>query len=218
MSSSQFDARKFYDKFGSKQNWQKFYESDAITDLITQARFEEAASVIEFGCGTGQLAATLLEKHLPSTAQYLGVDISSTMVSLSQERLGRFGTRAQVQLSEGQAKLDVRHAAFDRFVSTYVMDLLPDSEIRAVIAEAHRLLTPGGILTLASLTHGCTWFSRIVESAWTGLFSLQPKWVGGCRPISLIGFMGGSQWKIIHQAKFVQFGIPSEVIVAEQID
>ena len=44
--------------------------------------------------------------------------------------------------------------AFDRFIRTYVLDLLPDVEIRAVLDEAHRVLKPDGLIGLASLTKG----------------------------------------------------------------
>jgi cyclopropane fatty-acyl-phospholipid synthase-like methyltransferase len=45
----------------------------------------------------------------------------------------------------GGAPIGEPAAAYDRFVSNYVFDLLSEEDIRAVIAEAYRVLRPGGI-------------------------------------------------------------------------
>ncbi|MGE5248130.1 MAG: class I SAM-dependent methyltransferase, partial [Verrucomicrobiota bacterium] len=82
MTLSHEEARAFYDRFGAKQDWQRFYEDRAIADLIAHASFGKAGAVLEFGSGTGRLAETLLARHLPPTARYLALDVSGTMVSL----------------------------------------------------------------------------------------------------------------------------------------
>jgi trans-aconitate methyltransferase len=51
--------------------------------------------VLEFGCGTGSLAATLLSR-LPIRSRYVGLDSSKTMVQLARKRLHRFAARAIV--------------------------------------------------------------------------------------------------------------------------
>ena len=214
---SREQARAFYDRFGSKQDWQSFYEDPATAGLIAHADFGNAGSVFEFGCGTGRFAEKLFEHHLPSSASYLGIDISSTMVELARPRLLRFGERAEVRLTEGEPKFDVKGGGFDRFVSTYVLDLLSFDDIRSVIAEAHRMLAPGGLVGFASLTRGQTGLSRLVGKAWMGLYSIRPSLVGGCRPISLLEFLPDSEWKIRHAGQITSFGISSEVIVAEML-
>ncbi len=73
------EAKKFYDRFGSKQDWQRFYESRAVDDLIAHLKLNQAQSVFEFGCGTGRLAEILLDHFLPVKASYTGVDISTTI-------------------------------------------------------------------------------------------------------------------------------------------
>lgn len=42
--------------------------------------FETATHVFELGCGTGRFAERLLERHLPATARYKGIDLGPTMV------------------------------------------------------------------------------------------------------------------------------------------
>jgi ubiquinone/menaquinone biosynthesis C-methylase UbiE len=207
--------RAFYDWFGAKQDWQRFYEDRALDDLIEHSALAKAKSVVEFGCGTGRFAERLLAQHLLPEAQYLGTGLSMTMVKLARAHLVRFGSRAQVLLTTGESRLDTPPDRFDRFFSTYVLDLLPEDEIRAVVAEARRVLVPGGLLGLVSLTHGFTSLSRIVETMWVAVHKVRPILVGGCRPLSLEPLVSDG-WKIRHVRLVVQWGVPSEVLVAEK--
>jgi ubiquinone/menaquinone biosynthesis C-methylase UbiE len=209
-------ARAFYDWFGAKQDWQRFYEDPAVDSLVRHLSLESAKSVIEFGCGTGRLAGSFLANHLPADAEYLGLDVSPVMVRLTEGRLARFGDRARVLLTTGETTLPVASGSFDRFISIYVLDLLTEDEVRSLVAEAHRVLAPGGLLGLVSLTHGFTPLSRVVEKVWVTLHRANPAIVGGCRPISLQKFVKDA-WAIRHAQKIARFGVPSEVLVAEKV-
>ncbi len=213
MTLTHEQARVFYDRFGAKQDWQRFYEDRAISDMIAHAAFETARFVLEFGCGTGRLAKILLDHHLPDEARYLGIDVSSTMVSLARTLLAPFGERAQVRLSGGEPRLDADSGVIDRFVATYVLDLLSDDDIRTLIREAHRVLSPGGRLCLVNLTHGSTFASRLLEKAWQTIYAIRPSLVGGCRPISSREFIG-PEWEFVHYAEIRQLGLASQVVVA----
>jgi ubiquinone/menaquinone biosynthesis C-methylase UbiE len=210
-------ARRFYDHFGAKQDAQSFYEDKSLNALIQHADFQHAHRLLEFGCGTGRLAERLFTNYLPATATYQGLDISSTMVELATQRLQAFASRAQVNQTQGELSLPFAGQAFDRFVSAYVLDLLPGAEIRELLSEAHRVLNNNGILALASLSHGKTVFSKGVTGVWRTIHHINPKWVGGCRPVELSDFISGDQWKVTHHEKISQFGITSEVLVAEKI-
>ena len=208
------EAKAFYDGFGAKQDAQAFYEDLAVKALIDHADFGHAHSVFEFGSGTGRLAARLLGTMLPDDCRYLGVDISETMVALARERLRPWATRAEVVLSEGPIPTQCRAAEYDRFVSTYVLDLMSEEAIGTVLADANRLLCPDGLLCLVSLTHGDTFMTKLVVSAWTALHRLNPKIVGGCRPIALHDLLPGDCWQLRHHEVVSAWGINSEVLVA----
>jgi ubiquinone/menaquinone biosynthesis C-methylase UbiE len=209
-------AKAFYDRLGKKQDWQSFYEDVAIKALIRNGEFGSASRVFEFGCGTGRFAERLLERRLPAKARYVGVDISGTMVALAKERLVRFGPRAEVHLVDGSPRLHFAASAFDRFVSNYVLDLLRFEDIQAILQEAWRVLTGEGYLALASLTHGFTFLSRVVERIWTATYGIQPLLVGGCRPINLSELVSEPSWRIRYDDTFSSYGISSEVLVAEK--
>jgi len=206
-------VRAYYDRFGAKQDSQGFYEDPAVDDLIAKADFQDARSVFEFGCGTGKLAARLLEKHLSSSANYLGCDISPVMIGLARSRLATYGERAQVALSDGAVRFPCPDHSIDRVVSTYVLDLLSEPDIRRFFSEARRVLTPNGRLCLASLTYGVTLPSRIVSSLWMRVFRLNPALVGGCRPVCLDSFVDPQEWRVVHNRVVTPFRVPSEVLI-----
>lgn len=214
---SREQARRVYDRIGALQDTQAFYEDRATGILVEHGDFRTAHRVLEFGCGTGRFAARLLSDHLPADASYRALDLSPTMVQLARTRLAAFGSRAEVVLTEGAAPADEPTAARDRFVSNFVLDLLAEDDIAAVVREAHRILVPGGLLCVSSLSVGAGGLSRLVSRAWTRLHALNPALVGGCRPLELLDWFPSPQWRIRHHARLTPFGVPSAVVVAERI-
>jgi len=208
-------ARRVYDRIGALQDTQAFYERRALRLLLRHADFAAARAVFEFGCGTGRFARRLLADRLPADATYRATDLSPKMVGLARRRLEPFMARASVALSEGGAPSGEPAASCDRFVSNYVLDLLPEAEIRAVLGCARRMLRPGGLLCLVSLTTGVGRASRAIARGWTWLQARWPAAVGGCRPIDLAPQLHRGGWTIRFQRKVVSFGVPSEVVVAE---
>ena len=207
-------AKSFYDGFGSRQDKQSFYEEMALSALVSNADLDQARSVFELGCGTGRFAFDLLEHHLPVDAQYFGTDISSTMVELASKRLAPFGSQARVLLVKGQPNIPLGNSSVDRFISTYVFDLLPVSEQLQWLAEVTRVLRPNGLLCLAGITYGTTPISRAAMGLWQRLFALNPAWVGGCRPTLLAEVLAKESWSVRFRKVVVSWGIASEVVVA----
>ena len=206
------DAKRFYDRFGAKQDLQ-FYENAALEHLLAHADFEHASSVFELGCGTGRLAERLLRERLPPAARYVGVDVSTTMTQLAEQRLAPWKDRAVVRLGDGTARQPDPDRTFDRFVATYVLDLLPEEKIRDVLDEARRLLTKGGALCVVGMTEGQGPFSRALCTAWKGLHALSPRLVGGCRPLRVEESLNAT-WRVDHVEVVCAWGVCSEVIVA----
>jgi ubiquinone/menaquinone biosynthesis C-methylase UbiE len=210
------EARRVYDRIGAWQDTQALYEDRATGLLIRYGAFETAQRVLEFGCGTGRFALRLLSRHLPETSRYRGLDLSPRMVQLARQRLAPFAPRAEVVLTDGAPPAGEPSASCDRFVSSYVLDLLSEEDIASVLREAHRILEPGGLLCLAGLSTGTGALSRRVARAWLGVHALHPALVGGCRPLDLLARLPTEQWRIRHHAKLAPFGVPSEALVAER--
>lgn len=209
-------AKDYYDRCGLRQDDQH-YEDAAVEALFEQLHLETAQAVVEFGCGTGRWAQVMLANHLPKTATYWGGDISDTMTATAQERLRPFGERARVVQVSGDLPLPLTAECCDRLISTYVLDLLPEAEIQQFVAEAYRLLVPGGWLGLAGITPGKTLTSKLVMTGWQWLHWLKPEWLGGCRPLRLAPWLPETHWKLEFQTVKTASGIASEVLVARKL-
>jgi len=209
-------ARRVYDRIGARQDTQAFYEDRATRILIEHGRFDTARQVFEFGCGTGRFAQLLFTKHLPQSARYRGIDLSPTMIDLARGRLASFGSRAEVVLTDGSLPTAEPTGASDRFVSNFVLDLLSEEDVAAVIREAERIVKPEGLLCLASLSTGNGGLASVMASVWTRVHAFWPALVGGCRPLDLLSWVPTQRWTILHHRHLVPFGIPSEVLVAQR--
>lgn len=210
-------ARRFYDEFGSRQDLQGWYEDPANAALIARARFEEATSVLEFGCGTGRLAAALLEKRLPKDCRYLGLDASGTMHRLAHARLRPWEPRAEVRQTDGGMSLAIPSQSIDRVLTTYVLDLLSLQDIAAFLDEAHRVLTSTGLLCAVGLTPGERGIARSVTRFWRYLHSKNPLRVGGCRPLQLMQCLPAERWRVLHREVIVAWGLASEAVIASPL-
>jgi ubiquinone/menaquinone biosynthesis C-methylase UbiE len=211
---SKEEARRFYDWLGAAQDTQAFYEDRAIADLVAHASFDTARDVFEFGCGTGRLARHLLADVLRRDCLYRAIDISPKMVRLANQRLDPWRGRATVEVSSGAMLVPFSDARFDRFVATYVLDLLAFEDIRVLLAEARRVLVPGGLICVVSLTFGATRAARVVSRLWRAAYAVAPWLVGGCRPIDLRRWLSSDPWALQYRNVVTAFGVSSEIAVA----
>jgi SAM-dependent methyltransferase len=207
---------KVYTRIGALQDTQAFYEDRATNELLAHLDLAAAQSVFEFGCGTGRFAERVLNGQLPPTARYKGIDLTPGMVELAQKRVARFAPRATVLLSDGSPPTAEPTGIYDRFISNFVFDLLSVDDIRAVVAEAHRMLAPGGLLGLSGLTAGFTPVTRVTAQIWSVVHRFRPQLVGGCRALELRDFLQQSHWHVRHVAYVAPLGIALQAVVAQR--
>jgi ubiquinone/menaquinone biosynthesis C-methylase UbiE len=137
------------------------------------------------------------------------------MVGLARKRLLRFRTRVEIRLTSSEISIDAPSGSFDRFLSTYVLDLLTKEDIQLLLGQAHRVLFQSGLLGLVCLTYGFTLLSTIVERLWSATYRTSPSLLGGCRPLRLREFVKDG-WQILYLRKIARFGVPSEVLVTKK--
>jgi SAM-dependent methyltransferase len=206
---------RVYDRFGRLQDSQRFYEDGPVRLMVEQADLTHASAVFELGCGTGRVAQHLLKYVLPPDCTYVGVDVSPRMVDLSRERLRRWADRVTVSRVDGRLPLPADEGTVDRFLSTYVFDLLDPADAAATVQDAARIVVDGGLLALVSLAPADHGPRRWVSRAWTAVWDRWPGLVGGCRPLSLHGLIG-PEWWITGELTTARWGLTSTVLVARR--
>jgi SAM-dependent methyltransferase len=209
-------ARRFYDRIGRAQDARPISERRALDALAAHGDFAGAASVLEFGSGTGRFAARLLRDELPEGATYLGLDVSPHMVELARAAVAPWAGSARIELTDGAVHLPVADASCDRVVSTYVLDLLSPDDAAAFGRETRRVLRPGGLLALASLAPGRTAPARLVTALWQAVWRLNPALLGGCRPLTLRTLFDPEEWNLRAGFTVTDWFLSSDVLVAQR--
>jgi ubiquinone/menaquinone biosynthesis C-methylase UbiE len=209
-------AKTFYDACGRWLDGQRWLEDPAFDDLVAHAGFDRAHRVVEFGCGTGRLARRLCADLLPPQARYLGFDLSPRMRAITRRRLAPFGSRASVLAVSGPPRLPLASHCCDRFVATYVLDLLAPADVDALLGEAHRTLGPRGRLCVAVMAAHPSRANRVFRALWTSLHRLSPVLVGGTQPADASAWLN-SGWRLRHCRLVCKFSVCSQVLVAERL-
>jgi SAM-dependent methyltransferase len=116
---------------------------DAHWRLVAQAGIEPGATVLEIGCGTGNLL--LLAAHAVPGATLIGLDPDPAVLSLAGRKARRAGVT--LRLDRGYAdRLPYPDGSVDRVLSAFMLHHLPHDQQQAALREVHRVLTPGGRL------------------------------------------------------------------------
>ncbi|WP_411278358.1 ArsR/SmtB family transcription factor [Falsiroseomonas sp.] len=136
-------------------------------------------ALLDIGTGTGRL----LELVAPRAERVLGVDMSRDMLALARARLAERGLadRAAVRQAD-MYRLPFADASFDAVALQMVLHYAEDPP--AALAEAARVLKPGGVLLVADLApHGEATLLQKHAHRWPGFDDAQlAGWLGaaGC--------------------------------------
>ena len=120
------------------------------TDVIEQRSIVQRAlalepgqKVLDIGSGPGLLAREMANAVGP-TGRVCGLDLAEAMLALGRQRCANL---AHVTFETGDAAaLPFQDQSFEAVVSTQVYEYVPD--IPGALAEAARVLKPGGLLAL----------------------------------------------------------------------
>jgi ubiquinone/menaquinone biosynthesis C-methylase UbiE len=112
--------------------------------LVAQVAAGEPTAVLEIGCGTGSLTVRLAQA-LP-TASIMGLDPDPGALARARAK----DPASRIDWREGgAAELPMAERSCDRVVASLVLHHLETVEKHAALAEAHRVLRPGGRLHIA---------------------------------------------------------------------
>ncbi len=121
--------------------------------------------MLEIAAGTGLMTATVAA----SAMHYTATDTSDAMLALLRQRTSMM---PNVRVQKADAfELPFPDGAFDRVLIGNLLHLVAEPAL--VLAEASRVLVPGGVLMTPTFCHGSGWRARTV-SRLLGISGLRP--------------------------------------------
>ena len=166
LAERKIHSRKFFDSKGERELSRI---SDSLPDTsmcipFLERNLRRRKMVIDVGAGIGKMIPFLLS----NSSQVLAVDSSKRMLDLAMQNISSLKLVSRVDFRLGEAEhLPVENSAGDAVLMHMVLHHCGDPA-RAV-AEAWRVLAPGGILLVVDLVeHTDTSFRNIHGDLWPG--------------------------------------------------
>ena len=126
---------------------------------VDALRLRPGDTVLDLACGTGLNFPYIMEGVGPA-GRTVGVDLTRAMLVRARRRADR-SDGSDVELLEGDAaRLPLAGASADAVLCSYALAIIPD--YRGAIAEAVRVLKPGGRLVLLEGKRGSSLWARAV--------------------------------------------------------
>lgn len=188
--------------------WSKLTESRAINKGIELAEIKNGEKILEVAVGTG-LAFKLIVNLNPG-GKNIGLDISRLMLKKAEKNMKDVPVD-QYKLETGNAyHLQFDNDSFDLLINNFMLDLLPEKDFEIILKEFYRVLKPGGRIVISSFSFG----TKKIHKMWNWIAEKTPNLLKGCRPISLIGYLERTGFKIHQTEQISQNTFPSQVLKA----
>ena len=129
----------YWDGIGARKTFTHPVNFDWLAGVGPDAR------VLDYGCGYGRLTAELSEHGFRDVS---GVDLSPALIERARQ------LRPDLRFAVLESPPDLAHASecFDVVLLFAVLTCVPDGDAqRALVAELHRVLSPGGLLHVSDV-------------------------------------------------------------------
>jgi len=113
-------------------------------EIAGMAKLKDAKSVLDIGCGTGNLALEIV-KWLPSDGNVVGIDAGEKMVALAKNKLENKQISIQF-LRVSAESIPFKNEVFDCIFNVFLLHHLPMELKIAAFNEMYRVLKKGGEL------------------------------------------------------------------------
>lgn len=148
-------VRRLYDRIAERydraERWERRLFGADARGLVREAQ----GDVLELAVGTGRN----LELY-PPQVRVTGIELSGGMLERARSRARDLGRDVDLRQGDAQA-LPFPEAAFDTVVCTFSLCTIPDE--RRALAEARRVLRPGGLLLLVEHVRSPNPLVRLLE-------------------------------------------------------
>jgi ubiquinone/menaquinone biosynthesis C-methylase UbiE len=121
--------------------------------LFRRYAVPDAGRILDAGCGTGEIALRLAERH--PGASVLGVDVLDVLLAVARDRAVHLAPRLAFE-NRSVFDLGLPAASFDLTVCRHVLHAIPEPE--RALAELVRVTRPGGWLHVIAEDYGMVHF------------------------------------------------------------
>src|SRR5919112_2070836 len=134
-------VRRYYERIAHRYDeYVGYFERLLVGDGRRWVCSQAVGDVLELAIGTGRNLP-----YYPSDVRLTGVDLTPAMIELARQRADALGREVDLRVGDAQA-LDLPDAQYDTVVAMLALSSIPDE--RRALAEARRVLRPGGRLLL----------------------------------------------------------------------
>jgi len=132
-------SKKIWDNYSDEYEKQIFYSAIPVyRTMIPLLKLESSTTIVEAACGTGH-GLPILREIVPPSIKILANDFSEVMVSKS---ISRNCENVDIAVASNSA-LPYPDGCCDRYIANFSLHLVSDP--KGMLAEAYRVLQPGGI-------------------------------------------------------------------------
>ncbi|MEJ7792977.1 MAG: class I SAM-dependent methyltransferase [Gaiellaceae bacterium] len=179
-------------------------ERPPLRAALTLAEPQPHDRVLDLGTGTGALLRELA-RDTPHPAEVVGVDSSQLM--LARARAAKLPPHFRVELGDARS-LEFAADRFDLVFCAYVVNVVPAADAIAILAEAERVLAPGGRLVVVAAVAPRSLLARPYRTLWRALARTLPQYFGSFRLTDPEALFAGAGLAV-HRRQFVRLGYPS---------
>ncbi len=187
------------------------YEAQPKAVAIRRLARKPGERLLEVAVGTGGGVLEIARTSGPNGA--VGVDLAPGMLALTRSRLAETGFPKFPLLLADARYLPFMDATFDCLFNSYMLDLIPNVDTQAVLAEFRRVLKPGARIVLANLTEG-EGEDVAASERWKVRFLENPLQLGACRPVLAVPFLKAAGFQDVAREYFGAPSWPTEVVTA----
>jgi ubiquinone/menaquinone biosynthesis C-methylase UbiE len=208
VSRSKREAQRYYDLLSKIYDWMAASERSLIEKGVTILAPVQGEAILEIGCGTGT-GLTAISRGMNNKGILIGLDLAYNMLIEAKQKESY--AQPNVILLQGDAtNLPLNNNELDAVYCAFTLELFSQAEMLAVLGEIHRVLSTTGRLVVVALSRSPRNLAVRMYEFGHRLFPVALD----CRPIPLIEIIQNAGWTIEQTEKFMNWGLPVEIVLA----
>jgi len=189
-----------------------FFEKEPRELALQKLNVAEGEKVLEIGFGTGH-SILALARSVNESGRVYGIDISDSMVDITEQRIAEAGLSERVDLKRGDAtQLPFETEIFNAVFMSFTLELFDTPEISIVLKECRRVLQKGGRICIVTLSKEK---AGLITKIYEWLHNKLPRYAD-CRPIFVQRALDKAGFQIIDSKGITIGGLFIEIAVAKQ--